>query len=129
MNAWYETLRKPPLAPPSWVFSPVWTVLYVMIAVSIFIYFRSPSKPRLSLTVSILVLHLLSNFIWTWLFFGLRAPGLALADILFLDMSLLVMMVLFWPASRTAALLLVPYFAWVLFATYLNYGFFRLNRQ
>ncbi len=127
MNAWYETLKRPPLTPPSWVFAPAWTGLYAMIAVSIFLYFRSHPKPHLKLAAVILTLHLASNFAWTWLFFGLRAPGIALADILFLDVSLVALVLLFWPASRLAALLLVPYLAWVLFATYLNAGFYRLN--
>ena len=127
MNAWYQTLNRPPLTPPSWVFSPVWTVLYAMIAASIFIYFRAPSKPHLPLTVCILALHLVSNFVWTYLFFGLHSPGKALADILFMDVSLAALLILFCLASRTASLILLPYLLWCLFATYLNYGFFKLN--
>ena len=105
----------------------MWTVLYAMIAASIFIYFRALSKPYLSFTVCILVLHLASNFAWTYLFFGLHSPGKALADILFMDVSLAALLVLFWLASHTASLILLPYLLWCLFATYLNYGFFKLN--
>ncbi len=127
MNNWYAALNRPALTPPDWIFSPVWTVLYIMIAVSIFMYFRAPCKNHLWLTVVILVLHLASNFIWTYLFFGLQSPVMALWDIIFLDLSLVVLMIFFWQASHIAGVMLVPYLLWVSFATYLNYGFFRLN--
>jgi tryptophan-rich sensory protein len=124
---WYESLHKPPLTPPNWIFSPVWTVLYISIAVSIFLYFRSRPKPHLWLTGIVLVAHMFSNFIWTWLFFGLHSPPLALADIVFMDISLVVLIALFWKANRVAAGILVPYLLWILFATYLNLMFCVLN--
>ncbi len=127
MNSWYADLIKPPLTPPGWVFSPVWMVLYASIAVAIILYYRSPDKRRVALTSAVLALHLAANFAWTYLFFGLRSPALALADIVVLDVTLVLLIPRFWRASPPAGVLLIPYLAWVLFATYLNYGIFRMN--
>lgn len=127
MNTWYAGLNKPPLTPPNWVFSPVWTVLYTMIAVAIFLYYRAPNKRGVALTSALLALHLATNSAWTWLFFGLRSPALALADIVVLDATLVLLIPRFRRARLAAGALLVPYLLWVLFATYLNYGIFRLN--
>jgi len=127
MDTWYSTLNRPPLTPPSWIFSPVWTVLYITIAISILLYYRSSSKPHVGWTSAVLTGHLVTNLVWTYLFFGLRSPAVALIDILLLDASLVVLIRWFWKARMLAGALLVPYLVWVLFATYLNYGFFRLN--
>ncbi len=127
MNTWYETLNRPPLTPPNWIFSPVWTILYATIAISIYLYYRSPNKPGIGLTTAIIGFHLITNFSWTFLFFGLRSPGWALFDIVALDISLLVLIRRFRRARPLAGGLLIPYLLWVLFATYLNYGFYRLN--
>jgi len=127
MNAWYATLRRPPLTPPDGVFGPVWTVLYLMIAVAIVLYYRAPQKRHVWLTTAVLSVHLAANFTWTPLFFSLRSPGLALADIAVLDVTLLLLVRWFWRARRLAGVLLGPYLAWVLFASYLNYGFWKLN--
>ena len=128
MNSWYATLNRPALTPPDWIFGPVWTVLYVMIGISVFLYYRSPAKSHVWLTTGVLVLHLISNFIWTLLFFRLYSPLAALADILFLDASLGFLIIAFWMVSRPAAILLIPYLLWVSFATYLNLGFYWLNK-
>ncbi len=127
MTDWYSTLTRPPLTPPNWVFSPVWTVLYITIAISIFLYYRSPSKPHVGWISAVLILHLTTNFAWTYLFFSLHSPAMALIDIAVLDISLIILIYWFWKASVPAGALLVPYLFWVLFATYLNYGFHRLN--
>jgi translocator protein len=127
MNTWYAGLTKPPLTPPNWVFSPVWIVLYVMIAVAIILYYRSPDKRQVSLTSVLLALHLATNFAWTFLFFGLQSPALALADIVVLDVTLVLLIVRFRRARPVAGVLLIPYLLWVLFATYLNFGILMLN--
>lgn len=129
MNAWYDTQIKPPLTPPDWVFSPVWTVLYVMIAASIVIYVRKTWADKPLRVYGLIALHLVANGLWTPLFFGLKAPGWALVDIVVLDLSLGAMIFAFWKVSRLASVLLWPYLAWVLFATYLNAAFFVLNRS
>ncbi len=127
MNSWYAALNKPPLTPPGWVFSPAWMVLYASIAVAIILYYSSPNKRQVARTSVLLALHLATNFAWTYLFFGLRSPALALADIVVLDVTLVLLIPRFWRARPAAGALLIPYLAWVLFATYLNYGIFRLN--
>ncbi len=127
MEVWYEQLVKPPLTPPNWVFSPVWTLLYIMIVVSIVMYLRSLSKPGLKFTGILLLMHLCLNFIWPYLFFHLRSPGLALIDILFLDLTLVLLIRRFFSTNHLAAGLLIPYLLWVLFATYLNIGIAVLN--
>ncbi|GAB4266660.1 MAG: hypothetical protein Kow0029_00520 [Candidatus Rifleibacteriota bacterium] len=128
MNQWYEQLNRPPLTPPNWIFGPVWTVLYLMIASSIFIFFKNRPAGANNLVLVFLGIHLISNFIWTWLFFGLKAPGFALIDIVILDITLVYLIFSFWPVSKASAILLCPYLCWVLFATYLNAAFFWLNR-
>jgi len=120
-------MNRPALTPPDWVFAPVWTVLYLTIAASIMLYYRSTPRPHTGLTSTVLAAHLAANFAWTGLFFGLHSPVAALADILLLDASLVLLITWFWQANKVASLLLIPYCLWVLFATYLNYGFYRLN--
>ena len=127
MTPWYATLNRPALTPPDWVFSPVWTILYIVITVSIVLYYRSSSKPHIGLTSIVLTVHLIANFAWTYIFFGLQSPAMAMADIVVLDVSLVLLIFWFWKARLLAGALLFPYLLWVLFATYLNYGFYRLN--
>jgi tryptophan-rich sensory protein len=74
MPLWYEQLNRPPLTPPDWVFSPVWTVLYVMIIVSIVLYYRSKNKTHVAVTTGVLIVHVATNLIWTYFFFGLQSP-------------------------------------------------------
>jgi tryptophan-rich sensory protein len=128
MNAWYAELTRPPLSPPNWVFGPVWTILYIMIAVSIIVYYQASGKEHVPLTTGILIIHIIANFSWTPLFFGLQNPLLALIDILILDVTLVMLVYWFWQASTVAGVLLVPYLCWVSFATYLNAGLYWLNR-
>ena len=128
MNAWYEGLIKPPLTPPNWVFGPVWTIIYLMIASSLYLYLRTKPKQHPEATMVVLVIHLISNFMWTALFFSLQSPLLALLDIFVLDLSLAALIFLFQKTNRISAALLLPYGLWVGFATYLNLGFFLLNR-
>ncbi|MHC4872544.1 MAG: TspO/MBR family protein [Planctomycetota bacterium] len=123
---WYQTLNRPPLTPPNWIFGPVWTILYLMIAVSLILFLKNYKEKKKGLHV-LIGLHLISNFIWTSLFFGLQSPGLALIDIIFLDVSLIIIILKFLKLYKPSAYLLCPYLVWVLFATYLNVGFLYLN--
>ena len=113
----YAALDLPSWAPPGWLFGPVWTVLYVLIAVSGWLVWRRVGGDR-SLTVY--AVQLVLNALWTPLFFGADRYGLALAEILLLDVAVASTIVLFRARHRLAAALLVPYLAWVLFATALN---------
>lgn len=127
MNPWYENLQKPPLIPPGWVFGPVWAVFYLMIALSIFLFLRS-SRGNVGVWIYIILgVHLVANFVWSGLFFGLESLPWALLDILILDATLLILVVNFWGVNKASSILLWPYTLWVLFATYLNAGFVALN--
>jgi len=128
MNAWYATLNRPPLTPPNWVFGPVWTILYLMIAAALFLFYRD-ERDRVPMRINALIgAHLASNLAWTPLFFGRQNPAAALADILFLVVTLIAIIAHFWRKHPVSALLLIPYLAWVTFATYLNTGFWLLNK-
>jgi benzodiazapine receptor len=121
----YASLRRPSWAPPSRLFGPVWTALYAMIAVSGWLVWR-----RVGLRPALLpyLAQLLLNAIWTPLFFGLGAYGWALVDIVVLWCVIATNAAVFWRLSRPAALLLVPYWLWVTFATALNASIWLLNR-
>jgi len=124
---WYQGLRKPPLTPPDGVFAPVWTALYLVMAVSAWMVWRRAgfwgAAPALGLWLGQLVL----NLGWSALFFGMRAPGYALAEIVVLWAVIGATMFAFARHDRLASVLLLPYLAWVAFAAYLNTGIWLLN--
>jgi len=127
VGTWYQGLAKPGFAPPDRLFGPVWTVLYAMIAVSGWLVWRTPGSSSRTAGLRWYGAQLVLNFCWSVIFFGLRAPGPALIDIAALMVAILANVFYFWRADRAAALLLVPYAAWVAFAAFLNLAFFRLN--
>lgn len=129
MNEWYSELTRPPLTPPNWIFGPVWSVLYVMIAASIILYIRRTRRNPSYYAYGFIALHVVTNLAWTAIFFTAQRPGWALVDIAVLDLTLIALIVHFWKACTPSSILLLPYLAWVLFATYLNLGFFMLNKS
>lgn len=124
---WYERLKKPSWRPPNKAFAPVWTVLYLMIAVSGWLVWREAGFSGAALPLAAYAVQLALNAAWTPLFFGLRRPDLGLIDIVLLWLAIVVTILLFFPVHIAAALLLVPYLAWVSFAMALNFAVWRLN--
>ena len=120
-DGWYAALAKPSFNPPNWVFAPVWTLLYVMIAIAGVRTFEGVPRRGFGLWLGQMAL----NFAWTPVFFGLHRAGLALAIILGLLITILVFVATRWREDRTAALLFVPYAAWVAFASVLNAAIVR----
>lgn len=123
-GAWYAGLRKPAFNPPNRAFGPVWTILYVLIAVAGWrVYAAAGGEAALIVWIVALAL----NFLWSPIFFGLRRPTVALAIVIGLLATIIVFIVVSWPIDLAAALLFLPYFAWVAFATILNAAVVRLN--
>ncbi|MFB9313485.1 TspO/MBR family protein [Nocardioides plantarum] len=120
----YDALDQPSFAPPAWVFGPVWSVLYVLIAIAGWLVWQRVGWDR-SLTAW--AVQLVLNAAWTPLFFGADRYGLALVEIVVLLVAVAVTIALFWTRRRTAALLMAPYAAWVAFATALNAAIWHLN--
>lgn len=126
---WYESLRKPSWNPPSWIFGPVWTVLYVAMTISAWLCWRhAPSRRLARLFAVAWSAQLLLNALWSPLFFGLHRPFLALLDITALFFAIVVTTALAWRCHRPSAALLVPYAVWVSFAGLLNAALWMLNR-
>ncbi len=124
---WYASLRKPAWNPPGWVFGPVWTVLYTMMAVSAWLVWRQGGWSRQRKPLLIFLGQLALNALWTPLFFGLHRPGLAFGEIILLWLAILATWRAFRLVHRGAAWLLVPYLAWVSFAAALNFTLWRMN--
>ena len=125
--AWYDTLQKPSFNPPSWVFGPVWTTLYVMMAVAAWLVWRKADGAAGRRAIVAWAVQLALNLGWSALFFALRSPAWALAEIVVLWLAILVTVILFFRHSRLAGWLMVPYLAWVSFAAVLNFAIVRLN--
>lgn len=125
---WYAALAKPPFTPPNGLFGPAWTVLYILMAFAVWRVLRArPMQPGRGRAIALFFVQLGLNAAWPWTFFAARSPGAGLVHILALDVVVLWTTVLFWRVDRSAALALLPYFLWILFATYLNTGVWRLN--
>ena len=124
---WYERLKKPWWRPPNRLFAPVWTALYVMIAVSGWLIWREVGFAGAALPMAVYALQLVLNAVWTPLFFGLHRPDLGFFDIVLVWLSIIATIALFFPIHVGAALLLLPYLAWVTFAAALNFAVWRLN--
>jgi tryptophan-rich sensory protein len=128
VSSWYQDLNKPGFTPPSWVFGPVWTLLYIMIALAGFdIYRRAGLSFKVLAAYLVYFSQLFFNFFWSLAFFGMRSPGIGLAVILLLIVLIASGVVLFYRHSKVASLLFVPYLLWVLFAAALNFAIYRLN--
>lgn len=126
LSSWYPALVKPRFNPPNWVFGPVWTVLYVMIALAGARYVLSPARDK-EPVLALYTTQLAFNAAWFWVFFYGQAMGAAVAVIVALWLAILATITYGWPKDRLASLLLIPYLAWVSYATLLNVALWRLN--
>jgi tryptophan-rich sensory protein len=125
---WYSTLRKPSFNPPPWLFAPVWTVIYIMIATSAYMVWKLRSrKPAYIIARSAYFIQLILNFSWSIIFFGMHQIATAMIVIILLWLSIIVTINWFNKFNRAAALLLVPYLLWVSFASVLNVSIYLLN--
>ena len=124
---WYWKLAKPSWTPPPWLFGPVWTLLYLMMGVSLWLLWRNRRTTHGRLAFTLFLTQLALNFAWTPVFFGMHAIGLALAVIVTLLAAIVATIAIGWRVKRSAALLLVPYACWVSFASALNLAIWRLN--
>lgn len=127
---WYRELKKPAWQPPDWLFAPVWTLIFALIAWSAAAAWLAASADERGVRVVLpFAVNLLLNVAWSFLFFRLRRPRLALIELLALWLSIVVLMLALWPISQFAALLLLPYLLWVSFAGWLNRTIVRLNPE
>lgn len=128
VRSWYPSIAKPGFTPPDWVFGPVWTALYISMGwASYLIWRRGFHAPGVRAALTFYAIQLLLNSLWSPLFFGLQSPGLAFAEIVVFWAALAWTVVLFRRVSLAAALVMMPYLAWVSFATVLNFAIWRLN--
>jgi benzodiazapine receptor len=124
---WYAGLIKPALTPPAWVFGPVWTLLYVMMATAAWLVWRRHGLANAIGPLILFLGQLVLNALWSYLFFGLQRPGPAFLDIVALWLATMTTLIAFWHSYPAAGVLLLPYLLWVSFATYLNFQFWQLN--
>jgi translocator protein len=122
---WYAGLHKPVFNPPAWLFAPVWTFLYILMAVAAWRVWRKSGL--LTRQIGIWAVQWALNLTWTTVFFGMHDPFGALCELAVLAVALLATMLLFWRVDRLAAFLMIPYFCWLLFAGVLNAAIWRLN--
>lgn len=123
---WYNSLTKPDFAPPDWIFAPMWSILYVLMFIS-FIIYLTRKAPDKKIGYFYFFTQLILNLIWTPAFFYLKSPLLAFFVIAAMDIFVILTIRKFYSISKLSALLLIPYLLWILFATYLNLGYFLLN--
>jgi translocator protein len=127
VNTWYTQLRKPEWTPPNWIFGPAWTTLYLMMAISAWLVWRSSDWYPARFALALFAIQLVLNTMWSIVFFGLHEVGPAFGEILLLWMMIIATTVAFLPLSLLAAWLLIPYIVWVAFASYLNFRIWQMN--
>lgn len=127
VNSWYKELVKPSFNPPSWVFSPVWITLYLLMGVSLYLIWIKKKNKQKNTALTWFYIQLGLNILWSILFFGLKQPLLAFVEIIVLDFAILMTMIKSYRLSKTACYLMLPYILWVSFAAVLNFMLFYLN--
>lgn len=128
VSTWYLTLNKPFFNPPSWVFAPVWTILFALMGLaSYFIFIKGFKNKNVKIALGVYGTQLIFNIIWSVLFFGLKNPLFAFIEILILLTLIVVNTFLFWKIDKRAGYIMLPYILWVSFATLLNLAIFILN--
>ena len=127
LNVWYNSLNKPFLNPPNFVFMPIWTLLYISLAVFIWMIDRQPHTPMVTEAKKLFIWQLILNFLWTPIFFGMQNILAGLIVLLVLDYLVFRLIHVSYHISKTATLIILPYFCWLIFATYLNTSLFLIN--
>ena len=127
-GSWYQSLKKPSWQPPDWAFGPAWTTIFALAVVSAVSAWRATrDRAQRAWIIGLFALNGFLNVLWSTLFFALKRPDWALAEVGLLWLAIALPMVVFWRSSKTASLCLVPYFAWVSFAAFLNFTVVQLN--
>ena len=128
VRGWYKTLVRPSIAPPNWIFGPVWTTLFLLMGIaSYLVYMKGWERTDVKWALGLFAVQLVLNVLWSLIFFGMQNPGAALIEIVIFWIAIAATIIAFYRISPAAAFLMVPYLAWVTFASYLNYSFWRLN--
>ncbi|WP_316815799.1 TspO/MBR family protein [Pedobacter nyackensis] len=128
VKTWYITLAKPSFNPPNSIFAPVWTTLYIIIGIAAYLVWQKRHTiKQLPRTIAIYLIQLILNLMWSFIFFYTRQIGVALFEIIFLLLVVIINAIMFYKIDKTAGLLFIPYILWVSFATVLTYNIFILN--
>lgn len=123
----YAALEQPPWAPPAWVFGPVWTLLYAMMAIAAWIVWKDGGIAATRIPLTFFMIQLVLNALWSWLFFAWRRGVFAELDIVALLAMIAITIVAFWRVRPLAGILMLPYFGWVAFATVLTFSLVQRN--
>lgn len=126
-GTFYAELARPAWAPPAWLFGPVWTILYAMMGVAVWLVWLRSGLAGGKSALALFVIQLIANALWSWLFFTWRLGGLAFLEILILWCLIAATIAAFWRIRKPAAALMIPYLAWVTFASVLNFTIWRMN--
>ncbi len=130
IDPWYQSLNKLSFSPPNWIFGPVWTILYALMSIAIWVVYEKTKSTDLNFSKKILKIyfyHLIINFTWSFVFFYYHLIFAAFINIIFLIVAIGILMVLYFPKSKISFVLMIPYFVWVMFAAILNFGLYLIN--
>jgi translocator protein len=127
IGSWYQDLIKPSFNPPNWIFGPVWTILYLLMGISLYLVWNSKKSKERKIGLYFFFIQLILNSLWSILFFGLNNPLLAFIEIIILWFAILLTLIYFYRVRKAAGYLLIPYLLWVSFASILNYFILILN--
>jgi len=128
INSWYQYLLKPNFNPPSWLFGPVWTTLYILMGIALYLIWKDGlKKDFVKNSFLLFIVNLVLNSLWSIVFFGLQNPALAFLVIILLWLVILVLIIRFYKINKLASYLLIPYILWVSFASILNFSIWQLN--
>lgn len=124
---WYAGLQKPSFNPPNWLFGPVWTLLYILMGISVYLVWKQPASSARNIALTLFIVQFVLNFFWSVIFFKQHQIGWALVEIILMWVFIFLTIIWFGKISSTASWLLVPYISWVSFATILNAAIWKLN--
>lgn len=127
VDTWFVNINKPWFNPPNFIFAPVWTTLYVLMGISLYLILQSPKTSQRKIAITVFLIQLFLNFCWSFLFFKYHWLGVAFIEILLMWLSIISMIVIFLRVNKTAAVLQIPYLLWVSFASILNGAIWWLN--
>ncbi len=127
-GTWYKEIKKPSFNPPNWIFGPVWTLLFSLMGITLYLIWISPPSKIKTIALIFFEIQFIFNVLWSYLFFGANNPFLSLIEIFILLIFILITGIYFYTINKFAGYLLIPYFLWVSFASFLNYNLWTLNK-